>query len=171
MLFSRQLPLSNLIELCRVLRHSLGAGIGLREVFRQQAERGAAVLRPVAGRVHAVLKRGGSLAAALEPEREVFPPLVLALSGVGEETGHLPEVFGELENYYRLQQRLLRQFRSRCTLPALQFVLAVAVVAAVFFILGWISRSRGTDARSSAFASWRLPSFWNVGSTRGGMVA
>ena len=31
MLFSRQLPLPALIELCRALRHNLGAGLTLRD--------------------------------------------------------------------------------------------------------------------------------------------
>ncbi len=35
-MFSSRLPLSSLIELCRVLRHYLGAGLTLRDVFRQQ---------------------------------------------------------------------------------------------------------------------------------------
>jgi type II secretory pathway component PulF len=146
MFFSRQLPLASLTGLCRALRHNLGAGLTLRDVFRQQAERGPAAVRPVADRIRQVLDRGGSLASALEPERDVFPPLFLALASVGEETGHLPEIFGELETYYRMQESLRRQFRSRSTGPALQFLLAVLVIAGLFFILGAISASRGTPA-------------------------
>jgi type II secretory pathway component PulF len=161
MWFSRRLPLPSLIELCRVLRHNLGAGLTLRDVFTQQAERGSAPVRPVAGRIRRVLDRGGSLASALEPEQEVFPPLFLALAGVGEGTGHLPEIFGELENYYELQQRLRRQFRARSILPAVQFLLAVLVIAGALFVLGWISSSRGTAAPAifglrGAGGAWRF---------------
>src|SRR5207237_1921629 len=41
------LPLSALIELSRSLRHYLGAGLSLVDVFRQQAKRGPAAVRPV----------------------------------------------------------------------------------------------------------------------------
>jgi hypothetical protein len=46
MVLSPRLPLSGLIELCRCLRRYLGAGLSLRDVFRQRAEKGAAVRRP-----------------------------------------------------------------------------------------------------------------------------
>src|SRR4051812_1736006 len=105
-----RLSLSALGELCRVLRHNLGAGLTLRDVFRQQAGRGPAEVRPVAGRVAEGLDRGHSLEKALKREGEVFPPLFRALAGVGEQTGMLPEVFGELERYYARQRQLRRDF-------------------------------------------------------------
>lgn len=43
----------------------------------------------------------------------MLPPLFLALVAVGEQTGRLPEVFEELQNYYQLQQKLTRRFRRR----------------------------------------------------------
>src|SRR5262245_4476564 len=97
MLFSRQLPLTHVIDLCRALRHNLGAGVALVKVVRQQAERGPGGLRPLAGRVSARLEKGESLTDALTPEKDLLPPLLLAMVKVGEETGNLPEIFGELE--------------------------------------------------------------------------
>ena len=61
MLLSSRLPLSSLIELCRVLRHYLSAGLSLRDVFRQQAAKGPLAVRPVAGRVAEALGRGDGL--------------------------------------------------------------------------------------------------------------
>jgi type IV pilus assembly protein PilC len=143
MLFSRQLPLASLIDLCHVLRVSLGAGISLRDVFRQQAQRGPAAVRALATRVHKQLDRGYSLETALEGEREVLPPLFLSMTSVGEATGHLPEIFGELEKYYRGQQQLRRYLRSRTVMPALQFLLAVLIIAGVLIVLGSINAARG----------------------------
>src|SRR5262245_60772215 len=128
MLFSKQLPLGDLIFLCRALRHNLGAGLTLRDVFRQQGERGPSQLRPVARRICATLEQGDSLDKALQKEAEAFPPLFLALAGVGEETGHLPEIFAELESYFTLQQRLRRQFRSQSIMPVLQLFFAFIVL-------------------------------------------
>ena len=47
MLFSAQLPLASLIEMCRALRHNLGAGLTARDVFRQLTASGSKPLRPV----------------------------------------------------------------------------------------------------------------------------
>jgi type II secretory pathway component PulF len=146
MLFSAQLPLASLVEVCRILRHSLGAGITLRDVFRQLATRGPKAARPVAERIRKRLERGDSLEAALMGEGNVFPPLLIALARVGERTGHLPEIFGELEKYYLLQQKLRREFRAR-SFPALfQLGLAFLVIAFVLFVLGMVSASRGGQA-------------------------
>jgi type II secretory pathway component PulF len=140
-MFSSKIPLSNLVELCRVLRHSLGAGLTLRDVFRQQAERGAAAVRPVALRIRSALDQGESLEAALEEERHRFPPLFLALASVGEQTGQLPEIFGELEKYYALQQKLRRQLISQSFLPVVQLVIAFGVIAILIFVLGIIGQA------------------------------
>lgn len=143
MLFSKRLPLAQVIELCRALRHNLSAGITLRAVFKQQAERGPPPIRALADRVALRLQQGEALAVALEHEKELFPPLFLTLAHVGEETGSLPEVFAELEKYFSLQLKLRRQFISQSMLPAIQFVLALFVIAGLILILGLIASSRG----------------------------
>jgi type IV pilus assembly protein PilC len=139
MLFSRRLPLPALIGLCRSLRHNLGAGIMLRDVFRQQAKRGSPSVRPVADRIAQALTEGDNLATALRREQALFPPLFLSLTAVGEETGNLPEVCGELEKYYQLQRKFWQQFISQSILPVLQFVAATFVIALLLVILGWIA--------------------------------
>jgi type IV pilus assembly protein PilC len=148
MLLSRRLPTSDLIELCRTLRHYLGAGLTLRDVFRQQADRGPAAVRPVAGRIAAELEQGNDLQHALGREEAVFPPLVVSMTGVGEESGMLAEVFAELEHYYRRQQKLRRDFIAQITWPVIQFVLGVLVVAAMILILGIIAQSHGPGTKA-----------------------
>ena len=148
MIFSQRLPTASVIALCRALRHSLGAGITLVRVFRQQTERGQRSVRPLAGRVLARLEQGSGLRDALEPEKNYVPPLLLSLVEVGEETGHLAEVFGELEKYYSLQETLRKQFRSQCMLPVIQLFCAFFIVAGLIFILGLIASSRGGQPTS-----------------------
>ncbi|MCI0379760.1 MAG: type II secretion system F family protein [Gemmataceae bacterium] len=145
MLFSHQLPLSAVIDLCRALRHNLAAGLTLRHVFRQQAERGPRALRPLAERVSARIEEGHSLFDAVEPEKEHLPPLFLAMTRVGEQTGHLPEIFGELEKYFLLQQKLRRQFKSQSFMPIVQLVLAFLIIAGLILVLGWIAASRNSQ--------------------------
>lgn len=138
MLFSRQLSTSNLIQLCRVLRHSLGAGLALREVFRQQGRKGFPAIRPVAERISLHLEHGEDLEGALTKEKASFPPLFLSLVGVGERTGNLPEVCGDMEQYYLMQQKLWRDFLRQITAPTLQLVAAILVISGMIYILGLI---------------------------------
>jgi type IV pilus assembly protein PilC len=144
MLFSRRLSTKTVIQLCRVLRHNLSAGLMLRDIFRQQAKRGPVELRPVALRITTAIERGDSLKVALNEEKHAFPPLFLALAGVGEHTGFLPEIFGELESYYLMQQKFWRQFITQSIAPVLQFVAAILVITGLIYILGIIAESNHT---------------------------
>jgi type IV pilus assembly protein PilC len=141
-----KLPLSDLIELCRVLRHYLGSGLTLRDVFKQQAHRGPLRVRPLANRISQDLEKGVDLEAALNKERAAFPPLFLSLAVVGEQSGNMPEIFGELERYYLMQQKLKRMFLAQIAWPVIQFLLAVFVIAGLLFILGIIAENVGGKA-------------------------
>jgi type II secretory pathway component PulF len=145
MLFTRKLPLVALIEMCDRLRLMLSAGLTLSKIFGQMATGSSPAVRPVAARIHARLERGESLSAALEPEKSTFPPLFLAMSTVGEETGRLPEVMAELEQYYQLQLQSWRKLRSRSLLPLIQFLIAIGVLTLLIYVLGVLAQSRGTQ--------------------------
>src|SRR5262245_11942121 len=88
-----RVSLASLIELCRAVRHGVGAGLSVVEVFKMQARRGPRDLRDVAGRMAASMEAGNSLRKALQQEERAFPPLFLSLARVGEESGLVPEVF------------------------------------------------------------------------------
>jgi type II secretory pathway component PulF len=137
-MFSKRLPLSSLITLCHTLRHNLAAGLSLARVFRQQAEKGPPLVRPIATRISAKLERGKDLESALQVEETHFPPLFLAMATIGEESGALPEVFAELEKFYSLQQRLRRQFISQITWPVLQLAIAIVALTLLIFIIGFL---------------------------------
>jgi type IV pilus assembly protein PilC len=144
MLFSRYLPLPQLITLCQALRVNLHAGLTVVDVFRQQSKRGSIAVRPVATRIRQGLESGGSLEDVLKREGACFPPLFHSVVGVGEQTGNLAEVCAELEQFYRQQLTLRRQFMTACVWPIIQFVMAVGVITLLLLILGWISSSNGT---------------------------
>jgi len=139
MLFSSRLPLSSLIEMCRVLRHNLGAGLSLVDVFRQLARKGSAPVRPVAQRIVSQLQEGHDLEKALDRERAAFPPLLISMAVVAEQTGNLPEVFRELERYFVMQQKLRRQFLAASAWPLFQFVAAIGVITLLILLLGVIA--------------------------------
>jgi type IV pilus assembly protein PilC len=141
MLFSTSFPLNALAQFCRMVRHGLAAGLSVVDVFKQQSVRGPISLRPTLDRITAHLERGESLEDALSVEGEKLPVLLKSMASVGEHTGHMPEVFHELERYYELQYRLRRQFIADITWPVTQFVMAVGVIAMLLWVLGMIGSS------------------------------
>jgi type IV pilus assembly protein PilC len=146
-MFSARLPLTSLIELCRVLRHYLSSGLSLVDVFRQQAQRGSPRVRAICQRIGQSLEQGNDLEKALKPEKSAFPPLFVALAGVGEQSGNLPEVFGELEKYFLMQQKLWRQFLSMIAWPVLQLNMAILVVTGLIWAMGFVASLAGPDTK------------------------
>lgn len=141
-MFTAALSRSEMIEFCRSLRHNLSAGLAMRKVFGQLSQRGPVRVRQLSGRILAVLERGDSFQSAIENER-TLPQLFRALASVGEETGHLPEVLGELEKYFILQQQLVRKVIAQSVAPVLQLIIAFLVIALLIFVLGFIAQTRG----------------------------
>jgi type IV pilus assembly protein PilC len=147
MLFFRRLSIKDLIDLCRSMRYSLASGLTLRDVMDLLTTNGPPRLRPVAAEISKELKAGWSLQDAISKQAAVFPPIFLALVTVGEESGNLPEVLSELEKYYKVQQKLRREFIDQITWPLVQLVMAVFVIAGLIWVLDFIGKlNPGSDA-------------------------
>jgi type IV pilus assembly protein PilC len=137
--------LSGLIQWCRAFKHGLGAGLSLPRVFQLQHKKGPRRLRDMAERIAQRLEKGETLEDSLDVEGDRLPKLFREMAGVGERTGHLPEIFSELAEYYELQQRLGREFKRQITWPVFQFFAAVLVIAFLIWVLGMIAEGRGGE--------------------------
>src|SRR5262249_3251422 len=127
--FKRRLSIADLIELCRSLRFCLASGVSLRDAMALLAIHGTPRLRGVASEMTKELESGSSFRDSLGKHSEVFPPLFLSLSEVGEESGKIAEAMGELERYYEMQQQMRRAFITDISWSVVQFLAAVAVVS------------------------------------------
>jgi type IV pilus assembly protein PilC len=141
MFSSSKCPLKALVQWCRTLHHSLGAGLSPVRIFKTQAKSGPRPLRDVAADVAKKLEAGESLEDALEPYRNHFPPLFHELVAVGEQTGRLEDAFRELTEYYEASMSVQRNFRAQMMYPAVQFVAAVLIIAGLIWILGMLADS------------------------------
>ncbi len=141
-MFSQRLSPGDLAALCRGVRYPLAAGLTLVHVLRQQTQRGPRGVRALAGRLLTAVESGEPLSAAMEREQAVLPPLFIAMATLADETGHLPEVLGEMERYYLLEQQLRRQFRSETALPIIQYVIAVLLITGLIYVLGLFAVNR-----------------------------
>jgi type II secretory pathway component PulF len=141
-MFFRRAALVDLIDWCRSLRHMQEAGLTLAGAMQVQSQSGPRGMQAVSARVAGRLERGEDLASALALEADRFPPLFLAMARVGEESGQLPEVLGELEEFFTLQWKLRKRFLSQIAWPVFQFAFAVLVIAGLIWILGMIAEVR-----------------------------
>jgi len=144
MLVSPRIGTRQLANLCSRLSTSLEAGLDLRKVWGQEAERaGALAARSRFRKVSEAVNKGDSLAEALDSTGDYFPVLFRELVRVGEQTGHQGQAFGHLADHYQNQLRLRRLFLTSITWPLFQLGAAVVVVGFLIWILGVIGESRG----------------------------
>jgi type II secretory pathway component PulF len=144
MLFSARMSLKNRAALCRRLATALTAGIDIRKIFAREAENarnGSARRRLTA--VSEAVAQGESMTAALEATGDYFPPLLREMVEVGEQTGHLGEIFGQLAEHYENQARLRRNFLGAITWPIIQLTIAIGVVGLLIWIGGVIGQRPG----------------------------
>ena len=123
----------------RAIRHAHGAGLPLVRVFEMQAKSGPLALREMARRIIRKLEAGETLEDCLAAESPHLPELFVSLAAVGERSGRIPDVFAQLEEYYRLQHQMKREFRSQIAWPVFQFVAGVLVIAFTIFVLGLLA--------------------------------
>jgi type II secretory pathway component PulF len=128
--------------LCRRLATALESGIDVRRVFAREAERARRPrLRRQLQTVCDGINGGSTLEDALrETDEDFFPDLFHQLSGVGEKTGHLAEVFVQLAEHYENQVRLRRLFLTSISWPLAQLAIAIALIGFLIYIMGVIGR-------------------------------
>jgi type IV pilus assembly protein PilC len=104
-----------------------------------EEKRGASALSIASGEIADSLSKGDSLKESFDQHSKLFPLLMLSMIQVGEETGNLPEILDELSRHYGEQAMLQRKLKSQITMPVFQLGMAIAVIAILIFVLGFLT--------------------------------
>lgn len=127
---------SDLVVTMRQLATLLSAGLPLAtclDSVLQQVKKGGLyrTLAQIRDRIH----EGSSLAAALEEQRQAFPPTYVAMVRAGESSGTLELVLERLAEFGEQQEALKRQLQSSLAYPVLILFVSLAVV---FFLMSYV---------------------------------
>jgi general secretion pathway protein F len=95
-------------------------------------ERELGRMRALAGELHEAVLGGKSFAEALGARPDVFPPLYLALAGLGEQTATLPTVLDAIAAEGARAEALRRRITDALRYPAFLFLSACGVL--IFFL-------------------------------------
>ncbi|MFN5899557.1 MAG: type II secretion system F family protein, partial [Planctomyces sp.] len=113
----------------RSMARLLEAGVEIRKSLQTSAKQsGDKRLAPAVERLKSGISGGASLAEAVRSQQPLFPELYCALVDVGEQTGHLPEVFESLAKYYEDRLLMQRDFRSSAAWPVIQLIAAIGII-------------------------------------------
>src|SRR5262249_25682431 len=150
-MFGQRYSYDGLASWSRAIRHGHGAGLTLVKMFQMQVRSGPIALREPAARIAAKLDAGSTLEDALAGEAPNMPELFVTLATVGERSGRIPELFGLLEEYYRLQAQMRREFRAQAAWPLFQLVAGVLVIALAIFLIGFLAPTGETPTAPIGF--------------------
>jgi type IV pilus assembly protein PilC len=131
---TRKFPIHEQAAFCNQLSALLQAGVSLSRaltVLALQASRED--VKKTIEVIRQEVQAGKGFAAAVASIGEVFDPLVTVTVEVGENTGRLGQVLGQLGEYFERVGALRRKTIQAMTYPAL--VLSVAVLAVLFLLL------------------------------------
>lgn len=130
-----RIPDAVLAEMLGRLSVALGAGIDLRRAWSLEESRAPWRWRAAVADVGRGLAAGDDLPEALRRSGR-FPPEVVALVEVGTRTGREPDVFRDVADSLRAVVRGRRDLRGALVKPAIQLLLAVAVVGLLILVSG-----------------------------------
>lgn len=139
MFFSPRIAQRELAQLCHRLGTALDSGVDVRRVINREAEgRSSPAVRRRMADVSNAIGRGQALHEAFAEAGSFFPPIFHEMVRLGEETGHLGEVFRHLADHYDAQEKLRRGFLASITWPAIQLTAAIGIVGLIIWFMGFI---------------------------------
>jgi len=126
-----------IILLYRQLAMLLESGIDIvasLELLQEQATNHA--LNKVLGEVISDLRGGNQLSAALDKHPGVFSPIYCRILSVGEQSGDLETVLGQVADYMEKEVNTSKETKSALMYPAITFLVTVVVIGVlVTFVL------------------------------------
>ena len=133
-MFSPRIGVTQLVGLCRRLSTALEAGIDARTAWAREAQRSSGSPKSHLLDISDAVNQGHSLADALAPTRDYFPPIFREMAAVGEQTGHLDAVFAQLADHYQSQLTMRRTFLGVIAWPLIELVLSLGVIALAIWL-------------------------------------
>lgn len=136
---AKRMNMSAAAEFCRRTGTSFRAGIDIVTLCRNETKHGSDRQRDIMAQVAERVAAGEALYVAMTKcGAKFFPRLLLSMVRLGEETGRLERTLLELAAHYQHRLEVRRNFFKAIGFPALQFGMAILVVALVIWIMGFL---------------------------------
>ena len=134
--------LVDLVFFCRQMFSITKAGVPLHRGLRTLVESMRnPVLKRVLGEIRRKIEEGRTLSETMAGHRGIFPPLMINMIRVGEQTGRLDRVFDELQRNLELEQATQRQVKTALRYPGMVIsALGIALVVVNLFVIPSFSR-------------------------------
>lgn len=122
------IKISALVNSTRTLSILIGAGVSILEslsIIVDTSEN--TVFQEAFKRIYKQVEKGTSIGGAMQQEENIFPPILIQMTIVGEQTGHLDETLMRISKYFELESELATKAMTTLIEPLILVVLGVGV--------------------------------------------
>jgi type IV pilus assembly protein PilC len=121
------IKISSLVNATRTLAILVGAGVSIMEALKIIVDTtDNIVFQNSFANIYKQVEKGQSLGNALDHER-IFPPILVQMTIVGEQTGHLDATLMRLSKYFEMESTMAIKTMTTLIEPAILVVLGVGV--------------------------------------------
>ena len=125
--FGRIISISALVESTRTLSILIGSGISILDALSIVVDStDNSVYQQAFFTVSKKVEKGQSMGSAFEQEA-IFPPILVQMSQVGEQTGNLDDTLLRLSKYFEMESEMATKAMTTLIEPAILVVLGVGV--------------------------------------------
>jgi type IV pilus assembly protein PilC len=125
--FGHIISISALVESTRTLAILIGAGISILDALSIVVDStDNAIFQEAFSNVSRKVEKGQSMGIALEQEG-IFPPILVQMSQVGEQTGNLDDTLFRLSKYFEMESEMATKTMTTLIEPLILVVLGVGV--------------------------------------------
>lgn len=135
-MFSPQMNLKAAEQFCYRFGTGLKAGGDLLKLLSSETNQGSPRQRDAMAMLVEGAKKGEQLSTLMEGERSFFPPLMIAMTRVGEATGRLERALLALGEHYQHQLATRRMFIQSIAWPMLQLIAGIGVISLLIYLMG-----------------------------------
>ncbi len=124
---SNVIKISSLVNSTRTLSVLIGSGVSILDALTIVVETTDNVIFQNAfARIYKKVEKGQSLGICLD-EEGIFPPILVQMTHVGEQTGHLDETLMRLSKYFEMESELAIKALTSLIEPAILVFLGLGV--------------------------------------------
>ncbi len=125
--FGNIIKISALVDATRTLSILIGAGVSILEALTIiEDTTDNIVYQDAFKEIKKKVEKGESLGLSLE-QAEIFPPILVQMARVGEQTGHLDDTLMRMSRYFEMESELAVKAMTTLIEPAILVVLGLGV--------------------------------------------
>jgi type II secretory pathway component PulF len=130
------MKLSAASQFCYRLGTGLKAGADLLKILHSEASHGPSNQRRAMSMLAEGAKKGEQLSDIMKGNKWFFPPLMAAMTRVGESTGRMERALLSLSEHYKRQLETRRLFLRSIAWPLIQLIASIGIVSLLIYLIG-----------------------------------